>query len=434
MTRFTISGVLEGPRDLREQLPVTGRTIDVRSGPDGHTYFCAHLDKPIKYHVAAATPAGSMTEEVDETTDGDAYVLVSEIVMRSTDPAAQPHHGMQRFPVEVAYVTDPSYNDAEELDFAKIVPVAAAEIDGLDEESTLIFSRPALDDESGSGQQDSTLTAGSDTVHHDGFVDDLPTSVGIVLPPSVRPDLEQSGNARPLLPAGADAVELEHATSTEGATGFDHPESAGVLPTDGYSKPALTPLTYAHTGPSKRILAVGAAAAVAIIFVAITVWNSLTTDSAGSGAVGTTTTVAHAPQEADVKRLKASLPKGYSDDSCTTNADEAVPSVTCGPNADAGGPQKAAYAAPPNPQALRSAFNDAIARFGRVACPGNLQSPGPWHRGGKAEGALFCGTAEGQAVIVWTNHARSLLYVVQAGPQAGAPSLDQLYVWWTQHA
>ena len=434
MTRFTISGVLEGPRDLREQLPVTARTVDVRSGPDGHTYFCAHLDRPIRYHVVAPTPEVSTTEESNESADKDSYVLVSEIVMRSADPAAQPHHGMQRFPVEVAYVTDPSYNDAEELDFSKIVPVAAAEIDGLDEESTLIVARPVLDIEYGSSQQDSTPTEGADRGQQAGFVDDLPTSVGIVLPPSVRLDLEQPGNARPLPQAGSDAVELEHAASTADGTEFDHPESAGVRPAANYSKPALTPLTYAHRGPSKRIFAVGAAAALAIIVVAITVWNSLTPDSAGSDPVGTSTTVAHAPPKTDVTGLKASLPKGYSDASCAPNADGRAPSVTCGPNSDAGGPQKAVYAAPLDPQAVRSSFNDAIAHFGRVACPGNLQSPGPWHRGGKVEGALFCGTAEGQAVIVWTNDLRSLLYVVQAGTQAGAPNLDQLYVWWTQHA
>ena len=70
-----------------------------------------------------------------------------------------------------------------------------------------------------------------------------------------------------------------------------------------------------------------------------------------------------------------------------------------------------------------------------MTCPGNIQSPGPWRRNAAPDivaGTLFCGTQEGQAVVVWTSDAQSLLNVTEAGAQG--PSLDQLYAWWGTHS
>ncbi|WP_342314758.1 hypothetical protein LIX17_25170 (plasmid) [Mycobacterium avium subsp. hominissuis] len=47
-------------------------------------------------------------------------------------------------------------------------------------------------------------------------------------------------------------------------------------------------------------------------------------------------------------------------------------------------------------------------------------------------GTLFCGTRAGQAAVVWTTDAQSLLNVTEAGPQG--PTLDQLYTWWGTHS
>ncbi|PJE00932.1 MAG: hypothetical protein CK429_35820, partial [Mycobacterium sp.] len=60
---------------------------------------------------------------------------------------------------------------------------------------------------------------------------------------------------------------------------------------------------------------------------------------------------------------------------------------------------------------------------------------GAWRRNAaptKVAGTLFCGTRAGQAAVVWTSDAQSLLNVTEAGAQG--PSLDQLYAWWGTHS
>ncbi|MBY6388828.1 hypothetical protein HG717_33705 [Rhodococcus erythropolis] len=47
-------------------------------------------------------------------------------------------------------------------------------------------------------------------------------------------------------------------------------------------------------------------------------------------------------------------------------------------------------------------------------------------------GTLFCGTDRGQAVVVWTSEAQTLLNVTAGNAQG--PSLEQLYTWWTTHS
>lgn len=430
MTRFAISSVREGPRDLCDQLPVTARTVDVRNGPDGQTYFCAHLDKPIKYHTDTALVSGTSARHNGADEAGE-YVWVRDIVMRSSDPTAQPHYGMQSFPVEVAYVTDPSYNADEHLDFGKILPVAAAEIDGLDEESTLLFERPSLaelealakpsaavnevsdpDSEGAGAAEPSTPVPAAGEALPDPVVDFEQTVVGIPIPDHLR--APSSPTSRP--------VEIPVATSP--------PAPLASYGTARHRR-------YQSARPSKGRLVVSAVGVAAVILVAIIAWRALTAANDGSAPISAPAAATLTPSASDVQALKAAVPKGYSDNSCQEPPAATDPSLTCGPNADAGGPQSATYTRFTDRAALDRAFASAIAPFDRVQCPGNLQSPGPWRRGpapNKVEGNLFCGNRDGHAVVVWTNQPRSLLYVAEAGEQLPAPTLDQLYTWWAAHA
>ena len=122
MSRFVIREVREGPEELRKHLPITGETFDVRSGPDGHTYFCARLDEPIKHRLDAAADTSGYPPEQLESDSAGTSLKVNGIVMRPSDPDVQPYHGMQQFPVDLAYVIDPTYRDQPDLAFDKLLP------------------------------------------------------------------------------------------------------------------------------------------------------------------------------------------------------------------------------------------------------------------------------------------------------------------------
>ncbi|WP_141564228.1 hypothetical protein [Mycolicibacterium palauense] len=70
--------------------------------------------------------------------DAGPFLWVRDIVMRPSRPGDAPHYGMQRFPVDIAYVLDLSYHDDQVVDFTKLQPVAAVDIDDLpdDQEAT----------------------------------------------------------------------------------------------------------------------------------------------------------------------------------------------------------------------------------------------------------------------------------------------------------
>lgn len=71
-----------------------------------------------------------------------------------------------------------------------------------------------------------------------------------------------------------------------------------------------------------------------------------------------------------------------------------------------------------------------------VVCPGNIQSPGPWHRVANptaAVGTVFCGLTGGRPLVAWTTDDKLLMAAIEAqGPDR--PTLDQLYAWWASHS
>lgn len=175
MSRFTISRVLEGPADLRAQLPVAAAVVEVQFGPDGQTYFCCQLDKPVTYDpTAGSDPA------IDNLVHRGAAAVVHEIVFRSADPTQHPHPGMRGFLVEVFYVIDPSFDASKDLDFNNIRAVASAEIDALEESSTLAYldtqyavAQPPAQTEPVRGDDDPEAAAGQASVTEQFSVGDL---------------------------------------------------------------------------------------------------------------------------------------------------------------------------------------------------------------------------------------------------------------------
>jgi hypothetical protein len=150
-------------------------------------------------------------------------------------------------------------------------------------------------------------------------------------------------------------------------------------------------------------------------------------------AVPSTSAVA----EADTQALMRLLPAGYPAGSCkpAAAAKGVLAQVNCDTNSDQGGPTTATYTLVKDKSALDAAFNEAIAASVRVNCPGNIQSPGPWRRNAtpdKTSGTLFCGLAGDRPTVAWTDDARLVLSAVHAGPQA--PTLDELYAWWSSHS
>lgn len=408
MSRFVIREVREGPEGLRKHLPITGETFDVRSGPDGHTYFCARLDEPITHRLDASIAATGHAPEQLESGSAGSNLTVSGIVMRPSDPDAQPYHGMQRFPVELAYVIDPTYGDDPELAFDKLLPIAMVEIDDLAE------NHPESDGEIHDHGQEVTAIAGQ--------LEDNPTpasrAADRVADPHDRRPRPEPGKPPPL-----------HGLPQADGPRFSRANYA-PLPPQHVSETPLLPTTRKRATPPKKVTAMVAAGCVGATLIAVTVWNLVTPESSQPAAVEPT------PSAADIERAKSALPKGYSDNSCNPVPGSADLSLTCGPNTDPGGPRSATYTIYPNQQALSEAFTAAIATYTRVNCPGNIQSPGPWRRNAtrdKAAGNLFCGIRNGQdAAVVWTDDAKHMLHIAETRPQRA--NLDPLYSWWGTHA
>ena len=144
MSRFLISNLREGPEEFRRQLPISGETIEIRLGPDGQTYFSARLDEQIMHRLDPSADTAALPAERVGADDFGPFLWVSDIVMRPSRPGDSPHYGMQRFPVDVAYVLDLSYLDDQTVDFTKLHPVAAIDIDDLPEDAEPIHQDDQL--------------------------------------------------------------------------------------------------------------------------------------------------------------------------------------------------------------------------------------------------------------------------------------------------
>lgn len=135
--------------------------------------------------------------------------------------------------------------------------------------------------------------------------------------------------------------------------------------------------------------------------------------------------------------LLALVPSGFADGSCLAVApgEPGVRAqVECG-RYPGGGPDRAVYQRVDDQQGLASLLQSAqVASVVRV-CPGRIQSPGPWRRGGtpaRRGGIVFCGQRGDQSVMGWTDDEHRVFALISAGPGSGSP--EQLYQWWSANS
>lgn len=175
---------------------------------------------------------------------------------------------------------------------------------------------------------------------------------------------------------------------------------------------------------------------VVIIGAAVIGWLATRGDAGGETTPTTTSSVD--PENAQPQaRLSDLLPAGYPPGSCepTEPADGDAAVMSCGQNADAGGPSSATFTLTADKAALDAALRDEINGSTTVECPGRIQSPGPWRRNAtpqQVSGTLFCGYQGSTPVVAWTDDEK-LLFGEVRGRTIG-PSLVDLYAWWSSHS
>ncbi|MBY0285563.1 MAG: hypothetical protein K2X52_00205 [Mycobacteriaceae bacterium] len=460
MSRFVISALRVGPEDLRDQLPAIGATVDVRTGPDGQGYVYARLDDPLKHRTDTHLDTRNCSPELLGYDDAGPFFWVSDIVMRPSIPGQQPHFGMQAFPVDLAFVIDLSLLDDPGIDFAKILPIATAEIDDIPDQLPTdppptadeapptdlpapVSSTPPVAAPPAKTDATTAAPASSNVATSAAPLDveprrrsfspgpDRPNGRAVTSRSTSAPQPARPPRPRPT-EAPAPAAPLPGPDAQHRPLGGPYPPHPTPPPRSSPPPPVFA-ATPNRRGPSKRTVAVSAVVLVGVVLIIFAGWSLLTSQNSADTAVNPAPTAS----PADIQRVKSLVPKGYldRDRDCTPTPGTDRPSLTCSSNADPGGPQSATYTIYPDRQSLQEAFTTSTATFDRTVCPGNIQSPGPWRRNAaptQVAGTLFCGTQGGHAVVVWTSDAQALLNVAEAGAQG--PSLAQLYTWWTFHS
>jgi serine/threonine-protein kinase len=199
-----------------------------------------------------------------------------------------------------------------------------------------------------------------------------------------------------------------------------------------------------------RVVLAAAALVAAVVLVGFVIWlvpsgstpaksgamKSKSSDAEPTASAPATSVFTPPPAESQA-RLFTLLPAGYPPGICNpiTAPPGALAKVSCGQNADPGGPPSATYTLFPDVATLRLALNKIVQTSTVVNCPGRIQSPGPWRHTATPDqisGTLLCGIQQGFPTVVWTNDAELLVGSVQAEP--AGPNLDQLYGWWASHS
>lgn len=182
--------------------------------------------------------------------------------------------------------------------------------------------------------------------------------------------------------------------------------------------------------PTKKLgLAAGAAALLLVVIVSG--WVMLNDGPAPPAPPPTP--VSHRNASAEAK-LIALVRRQYGDQACkpVEPSGMATAEIHCERTLVAEGPESASYRIFGDPSAMTIAF-DAIIRAGKpVICPGNIMSPGPWHKEGApqtAAGTLLCTQLNNIPTVAWTTTADRLVSEIR-----DRRGFDQLNTWWTVHA
>jgi hypothetical protein len=127
--------------------------------------------------------------------------------------------------------------------------------------------------------------------------------------------------------------------------------------------------------------------------------------------------------------LAGSLSKGYSPGNCTSQSPPTgvAAVLQCGQNSDTSGPVFAKYMLFNNASDLASSFTNSINSDTLTNC-GDAKSPTVWHQGSSTDsaGQVACGTYQGQAEVIWTTDAKSVMSLIRGSSGDTA----SLYQWW----
>ncbi|MEB3033307.1 serine/threonine-protein kinase [[Mycobacterium] nativiensis] len=200
------------------------------------------------------------------------------------------------------------------------------------------------------------------------------------------------------------------------------------------------PHTQADISLSRR--KIGAAVAGILAGVGLIVWLALPSSAprpdSPAAATAPAPTTSPEPDATALATLRRLIPAGYQADSCRpsdTDTELAAVTVVCEPNSDPGGPTEARYTLALSRNAVQALFAREVATATPVICPGNIQSPGPWHRADNptiAQGTVFCGRRHDHPIVAWTTEDK--LFTATVESRADSPTLTGLYTWWRTHS
>ncbi|MCT7372107.1 hypothetical protein A7R75_24200 [Mycolicibacterium llatzerense] len=179
--------------------------------------------------------------------------------------------------------------------------------------------------------------------------------------------------------------------------------------------------------PTTKQVGIAAGAGAAVLALIVGGWVLASGDDAPPAQVS------HRNADAESK-LTALLPTGYAAGVCNPVEPTrgATAEIHCGRNTNAYGPNSASYSLFGDPTALAAGVDQVVKAGTPVLCPGNIMSPGPWHRGNTpqvAAGTLLCTQIDNAATLAWSTTDKLLLTIV-----SDPAGFDQLNAWWIAHA
>jgi serine/threonine kinase PknH len=231
----------------------------------------------------------------------------------------------------------------------------------------------------------------------------------------------------------------------------------GALPPQQFT--GATPWNQGQQPPSPRkrnpwpIVAGAAALVIVFIIAAIGIWaathnsdnssvadhTSTTTRTTISSTTSTITTTPTSPANDAQARLLTMLPAGYPNGACAPTTpkpntiwSKTLAMVECGQNTNQGGPTHSVFGLYANPDVLSKAFNDDIATMQKVPCPGQTQSPTPWHYSSNPtvdQGMIACGTYKGRPNVAWSSQPKLMLSDVIGD----SITIEDLHTWWVNY-
>jgi hypothetical protein len=216
VSRFVIRRARAGPPELKARLPVSADTVGSLADPRGpDAFFYATLTQPLKYRVPPHSNAAHLPADQLDRDEHGTYLWVTDIVFSAHNPGEQPTFGMREFPVDLAYVVDPSLAQDTILDLAKIDFIGQAEIDDVDDTAdvtTTVRDYAATPDTANApdpllvSPEDFELQVSSVTAALAALVGD-PLGRTVVVPQRVDPDQEPTDGGSPAYRLGPEVLQ-----------------------------------------------------------------------------------------------------------------------------------------------------------------------------------------------------------------------------------